>query len=113
MYGIRGMVASRVGIGTVIGEIYKKKTVIPCLERTEAKLPSTLVKVRTDDGNLSWEAILGAYYTVYKDNGKGRLATLVGITRETSLKLLGRGVYCVTALDRANAESRISGLVTH
>lgn len=81
--------------------------------RTEAKLPSTPVKVRTDGGNLSWEAVSGAYYAVYKSNGEGKLATLVGTTRETSFKLPGKGTYCVTALDKANAESKISELVTY
>jgi len=113
LYSIKDMVANKVGIGTAIKEIYKKKTVIPYLGRTEAKLPSTPVKVRTDGGNLSWEAVPGAYYAVYKSNGEGKLATLVGITRETSFKLPGKGTYCVTALDKANAESRISELVTY
>lgn len=113
LYSIKDVVANKVGIGTAIKEIYKKKTVIPYLGRTEAKLPSTPVKVRTDGGNLSWEAVSGAYYAVYKSNGEGKLATLVGITRETSFKLPGKGTYCVTALDKANAESRISELVTY
>ena len=113
LYSIKDVVANKVGIGTAIKEIYKKKTVIPYLGRTEAKLPSTPVKVRTDGGNLSWEAVSGAYYAVYKSNGEGKLATLVGTTRETSFKLPGKGTYCVTALDKANAESRISELVTY
>ena len=92
------MVANKVGIGTAIKEIYKKKTVIPYLGRTEAKLPSTPVK-----GQDGWrKLVLGSgtrrYYAVYKSNGEGKLATLVGITRETSFKLARqRDLLCHSA----------------
>lgn len=113
LYSIKNIVANKVGIGTAIKEIYKKKTVIPYLGRTEAELPSAPANVKANGATLSWSAVPGAYYAVYKSNGDGKLATFVGTTRETSFKLPGKGTYCVTALDKVNAESVISELVVY
>ena len=84
-------------VGTAIKEIYKKKTVIPYLGRTEAKLPSTPVKVRTDGGNLSWEAVSGAYYAVYKSNGEGKLATRGNYQRDFFQAARQRDLLCHSA----------------
>lgn len=54
-----------------------------------------------------------AYYAIYKDNGINQIASLVGITKETTFKLNERGTYFITALNKKNAESDLSESVTY
>lgn len=113
LYSVKNMVENKVGIGTAIKDVYKKKTVIPYLGRIEAQLPAIPSNVKMDGNMLSWSAVPGAYYAVYKSNGEGKVADFIGTTKETLFKVSEKGTYCVTALDKVNAESKISALVTY
>ncbi len=104
------MVANKVGIGTAIKERYTRKNGNSLFgaDRGEIALPySRQYRVGRMAETCLWEAVPGAYYAVYKSNGEGKLATFVELPERLLSSCPAKGVYCVTALDKANAESRI------
>lgn len=113
LYSVKYLVENKVGIMSVIGNVYKDLVLLPYLGRTAAEKPQSPANIRVNGNVLSWNGVQNAYYAVYKDNGAGRTATLAGITRETSFQLKEKGTYFVTALNRKNAESDISASVNY
>lgn len=113
LYSAKYLVENKVGIANAVKEIYKKPALPPYLGRTAAQLPSTPTNVKLNGNALSWSTVENAYYGVYKSNGTGKIADLVGITKESSFKLAAKGTYFVTALNKHNAESKISEPITY
>lgn len=113
LYSAKYLVENKVGIANTIKEIYKKPTLPPYLGRTDAQQPATPTNVKMNGNTLSWSAVENAYYAIYKSNGEGKTADLIGSTKETSFKVPEKGTYCVTALNKHNVESKISELVTY
>lgn len=113
LYSAKYLVENRVGIMDVIRNVYSQPVLLPYLGRTAAEKPDTPANVSVSGNKLSWSGVQAAYYAVYKDNGTGQTATLVGTTRETTFQLKEKGTYFVTALDRKNAESDISASVIY
>ena len=113
LYSMKNIAENKVGITNAIKEIYKKPTLLPYLGRTDAQLPATPTNVKMSGNTLSWNAAGEVYYAIYKSNGEGKVADFVGTTKETSFKVSAKGTYCVTALNKVNAESKISELIIY
>ena len=113
LYSAKYLTENKVGITDAIKEIYNEKVLLPYLGRSKAELPDAPAHVKVNGDNLSWSRVDGAVrYAIYKDNGKGQVATLIATTQNTSFKLPVKGVYFVTAIGKDNAESDLSELVT-
>lgn len=113
LYSVKYLVENKVGIANAIKDIYKKPALLPYLGRTNTQLPAAPGNVKVSGNSLSWSAVADAYYAIYKSNGDGKVADLIGITKESSFKLSAKGNYFVTALDKHHAESAISVLAAY
>lgn len=113
LYSAKYLVENKVGITNAIKDIYKKPVLLPFLGRAATQLPATPANARISGSNLAWNAVADAYYAVYKSNGAGQTADLMGTTKDLSFKLPSKGTYFVTALNKHNAESEISNLVIY
>lgn len=113
LYSVKYLVENKVGIMSVIKSVYKNLALLPYLGRIAAEEPNAPTNVRVDGSTLSWSGVQDAYYAVYKNNGADQIATLVGITKETTFRLTEKGIYFVTALNNKNAESNLSDSVTY
>lgn len=113
LYSAKYLVENKVGIANAIKEIYKKPTLLPYLGRAAAQVPATPTNVKLSGNSLSWGAVDNASYAVYKSNGDGKEADLIGTTKEASFKLSAKGTYFITALNTRHAESAVSVLVTY
>ncbi len=113
LYSAKYLTENKVGITDAIKEIYNEKVLLSYLGRSKAELPDAPAHVKVNGDNLSWSRVDGAVrYAIYKDNGKGQVATLIATNQNTSFKLPVKGVYFVTAIGKDNAESDLSELVT-
>lgn len=114
LYSAKNLVENKVDISDAVKALYGKMALLPYLGRTAAELPSTPTNVKLNGTSLSWAAVAGAvYYAIYRDNGKDKEANLIGTTQELSFKLQDKGTYFITALNKVNAESKISEFVTY
>ena len=113
LYSVKYLVENKVGIMSVIKSVYKNLALLPYLGRIAAEKPNAPTNVRVDGSTLSWSGVQDAYYAVYKNNGADQIATLAGITKETTFRLTEKGIYFVTALNNKNAESNLSDSVTY
>lgn len=114
LYSAKSLLDNKVGISDAVEGIYKQPVLLPYLGRGVAELPATPVNVTLNGSGLSWEAVAGVTrYAIYKDNGKGKEALLVGTTWETSFKLSEKGTYFITSLAKNNAESKVSASVVY
>ena len=113
LYSVKYMVENKVGIMNVIRNVYKTPVLLPYLGRSVTEKPNTPTNIQINGSNISWNGVQDAYYAIYKDNGINQIASLVGITKETTFKLNERGTYFVTALNKKNAESDLSESVTY
>lgn len=112
LYSAKSLLDNKVGVMDVIKEVYKNPAVLPYLGRVVATLPAVPSGVKVSGSNLSWSGS-GASYGVYKSNGIGQVAQLIGITQESTFQLTEKGTYFVTALSKDHAESELSELVTY
>lgn len=113
LYSAKYLVDNKVGIMNAIKDIYKTPVIPPYLGRTDAVLPATPANVAVNGDNLSWSEVSNAHYAIYRDNGIGEVATLVGTSDNAVFKLTAKGTYFVTAISKNNAESETSKLVTY
>lgn len=113
LYSVKYMVDNKAGIMNVIKDVYKDPVLLPYLGRTAAEKPNSPTNVRLNGSSLSWSGVQAAYYAVYRSNGTDKVATLAGITKETTFQLKEKGTYFVTALNKKNAESDLSNSVTY
>ncbi|MFV0585670.1 family 10 glycosylhydrolase [Bacteroides reticulotermitis] len=113
LYRAQNLVENKVGIMDVIKQVYKKPVLLPYLGRNAAELPAAPTDVKLNGTNLSWSAVPNLRYAVYKSNGIGQVADLVGVTQEASFQLASKGAYFVTAISSNNAESELSKLITY
>ncbi len=113
LYSAKYLVENKVGIMNVIKEVYKNPVLLPYLGRNAAVIPATPTNLRVNGDNLSWEEVQNTYYAVYKSNGSGQVASLIGTTKTSNYRLTERGTYYVTALSKNSAESELSNAVTY
>ncbi len=114
LYSAKDLTENRVGITDAIKGLYAKPVLPPYLGRDKASQPSAPSQLAVSGATLSWRAVSGAaYYAVYRSNGDGAEADLVGTAEETSFALPGKGTYFVTALTSRHAESPVSEKVTY
>lgn len=113
LYSAKYLVENQVGIAEAIKEIYKKPALLPYLGRVPAVVPSLPIHIKIEGSILSWSEVADAHYAVYKSNGNTRIASLIGITRDTKFNLTEKGSYFVTAISNNNAESEPSELISY
>lgn len=114
LYSARNLVQNKVNIMDVIKNVYANPAVLPYVGKSTPVLPSAPDNVRVSGTQLQWDAVSGAYYAVYRSNGNGKVATVISVTRETSVELPEKGTYFVTAVNsKNNAESTLSNLVEY
>ncbi len=112
-YSMKYIISNPRDIKSVLKARYAQKALIPFYGRyvqVRPASPANLKILKID--NLTWDAVEDAYYAVYRSNGDKQVATLVGVTRNTSYTLPEDGNYFVTAVHRtSNSESAISEIV--
>jgi hypothetical protein len=112
-YNTSALIANKMGIVSVIESQYASPAIPPVFGKSTVTLAAP-TGVSQSSGTLSWTAVGAAtHYAVYKSNGDKKVATLMGTTTALSYKLPSSGTFFVTALNKANAESSYSELVTY
>lgn len=112
LYSAKYLVENKIGITNLLTDIYKNKVIPPYLGREEVQKPNAPV-LALNGSKLSWDNVNAAYYAIYKDNGDGKIATLIGTTKETTFNATTKGIYYVTALNKKHAESELSNSVIY
>ncbi|MDR0988219.1 MAG: family 10 glycosylhydrolase [Prevotellaceae bacterium] len=114
LYSANSLTANKINVMTTIADRYKSPVLLPYLGRTAAESFDAPSGVKLSGSTLSWNSIAKAVrYAVYLSNGGGKEAKLVGVTTTTSLDLPGKGTYFVTGVDKVNAQSKLSELITY
>ena len=107
LYSAKDLLNNPVDILSVIKDVYKQPAVLPYLGKQTATPPSTPTNVRANGKTLQWNGPDGAYFAVYRDNGVGKEATTIAVTRQQEVTLTEAGTYFVTAVSKKdNAESQ-------
>ncbi|GAA6529024.1 UPF0748 protein YngK [Segatella asaccharophila] len=113
LYSAKYLTENKVGITDVIKDEYKNPALPPCVISSMANnKPEVPSGVLASKGELSWTGTgqEEVKYAVYKSNGPGKTATLLGTTSGTSYPLSEKGTYFVTSVNRYNVESDLSKL---
>lgn len=111
LYSTQWMMSNPVKTNAVIKEQFSSLALPPYLGHEPMTLPATPQNVKANELKLSWDAVQGCYYAVYRYNSDNS-ATLVAITYATEVEVPENGNYFVTALTTGlNAESKASNVV--
>lgn len=115
LYSMQWIVKNRCNIDSVLEARYAEKALVPFYGKYASIKPASPSNVMIlKINNLTWDGVDGAYYAVYRSNGDKKVATLVGVTRDTSFELPEDGNYFVTAVNKKdNSESAISAIVRY
>ena len=107
LYSAKDLLNNPVDILSVIKDVYKQPAVLPYLGKQAATPPSTPTNVRANGKTLQWNGPDEAYFAVYCDNGAGKEATTITVTRQQEVALTEAGTYFVTAVSKKdNTESQ-------
>lgn len=110
-YNTTSLMDNKLGLTNIISSNYSKKALVPyfCSAPEASVRPAAPSQVKITGKNLTWKASPGAKcYAVYKVSINKKTAVLVGVTEGLSYTIPARGIYCVTALSKENAESEAS-----
>ena len=116
LYSARWLLDNPCNINGAIRETFAKPALPPYLGQQPMVQPKQPENVRAtvvdgDSLRLTCSPVDGCYYAVYRSNGGGREASLVGITYEPTMVVPAGAEYLVTAVTRGvNAESKASPL---
>lgn len=106
LYSARCVISNPCNINAALRASFARPALPPYLGREPMRRPDAPQDVRLQGTRLSWSAVEGCYYAVYRNNGPGREATLVAIAYEPHADVDPAGRYLVTAVTRGlNAES--------
>lgn len=116
LYSARWLLDNPCNINGALRQTFAKPALPPYLGQQPMVRPKQPENVRAtvvdgDSLRLTWSPVDGCYYAVYRSNGGGREASLVGITYEPTMVVPAGAEYLVTAVTRGvNAESKASPL---
>lgn len=111
IYRAKSVMDNKIGITNTLAKIYENPAVIPFIGRKTVADPTPASNISISSNKLTWEVGNNLRTVIYKiENKKGKV---IDITSKKEFTLTEKGDYALTTINKDNAESTLSDIVTY